>query len=100
MLQNNSKKVRGIYIQRRIVFSVKAPVGSKVFVAGSFNGWKPDEIELFDRNNEGVFSRRKLLKPGTYQYKLIVNGVWQLDDNNAEVVTNDQNSMNNVLVVE
>ena len=36
---------------------------------------------------------------GRYEYKFIVNGVWQIDDNNPNFVSNDMGSLNSVIEV-
>jgi hypothetical protein len=41
-----------------------------------------------------------MLMPGSYQYRLIVDGVWQEDPSNPEQVPNYSGGYNSVLQVE
>lgn len=95
-----SYKVKGRYIRRKVVFRTHAPVGSKVFVAGSFNNWSETDDQLKDPACTGNFSKIKYLMPGSYQYKFVINGVWEVDANNPNFINNDRNSLNSVLNVE
>ena len=90
-------KTAGKFIKRRADFTVKAPVGSEVFLAGSFNDWNPESMPMVDKDGTGVFTRRCFLMAGRYEYKFVINGVWQIDDNNPDFVSNDMVSLNSVL---
>ena len=90
-------KTAGKFIKRRADFMVKAPVGSEVFLAGSFNDWDATSKPMVDKDGTGVFFRRCYLMAGRYEYKFIINGVWQIDDNNPNYVSNDMGSLNSVL---
>jgi hypothetical protein len=41
-----------------------------------------------------------MLAPGTYQYRYIVDGVWQEDPSNPEQVSNFSGGFNSILHVE
>ena len=73
--------------------------GKKVQLAGDFNDWVPDQ-GVITRNVDGVLEKTVMLMPGTYQYRYIVDGVWQEDPSNPEVVPNDTGGYNSVLLVE
>ena len=88
------------FIKRKVVFTVKASVGSTVFLAGSFNGWSESAKQMTDKNGDGCFSCICYLMPGRYEYKFIINGIWIMDTENPNFVANDKDSMNSVLVVE
>ncbi|HMT75420.1 MAG TPA: alpha/beta hydrolase-fold protein [Chitinophagaceae bacterium] len=52
------------------------PKGYDLFLAGSFNGWKPGDIAWkFNRMEDGGFFLDAKLAPGTYEYK-ITRGSW------------------------
>lgn len=54
-----------------------------VFVAGTFNDWvmlDPRFRMNWDATSQRFYIRLRL-KPGRYQYKLIVDGRWMLDPN-------------------
>eukprot|EP00056_Hartaetosiga_gracilis_P003221 m.61058 g.61058 ORF g.61058 m.61058 type:complete len:293 (+) comp11375_c1_seq1:44-922(+) len=71
--------------------------GTKVGVSGSFNNWT-DEISL-QLQTDGSFSVSLTVPPGKYEYKYLVDGEWKVDAN-APVVTNQLNSLNNLLDVQ
>ena len=73
--------------------------GRDVKLAGSFNDWRPDQ-GVVTRTENGVVEKIVLLMPGTYQYRLVVDGVWQEDPSNPEQVSNYSGGYNSVLQVE
>ena len=81
-----------------------APGVSQVLLSGSFNEWgdKPETAwPMDDLDGAGpgtTFEVTVLLEPGTYQYKLIVDGEWVVDPN-ADTVPNEFGGQNNVVVV-
>ncbi|MBQ6472756.1 MAG: glycogen-binding domain-containing protein [Victivallales bacterium] len=94
------RKTRGKFIRRKVVFTAKAPAESQVYLAGSFNDWNPQaKLLRFDAKTD-THTAFIYLKPGTYEYKFVVDGVWMLDAGNPLHVSNGLNSMNNVIVVE
>ncbi|GAB4514263.1 MAG: hypothetical protein Tsb0026_19530 [Sulfuricaulis sp.] len=72
---------------------------SDVKLAGSFNDWRPDQ-GVVTRTDNGIVEKIMLLMPGTYQYRLIVDGIWQEDPSNPEQVPNYSGGFNSVLQVE
>ena len=84
---------------QRVTFSVCADVGSKVFLAGDFNGWDPEAKPMVDKKGDGNFSVTLSLRPGEYQYKFVVNGTWCADPLNKDVVPNDLGTFNSVKLV-
>jgi predicted alpha/beta superfamily hydrolase len=64
--------------------------GSAVYIAGSFNGWNPqDEVYKFQWDNDGNYFINLKLEPGQYEFK-ITRGSW----NKAEC-TNDGTAIPN-----
>ena len=84
----------------RVTFSVRAEVGSKVFVAGDFNGWDPTAKQLVDKNGTGLFSGCLSLDKGRYEYKFVINGDWYADPECADWTQNDMGTLNSVKVVD
>ncbi len=70
-----------------------------VQIAGDFNGWTPDRDVITRIVGEDV-EKILTLAPGEYQYRYIVDGVWQEDPSNPEQVPNDSGGFNSVLQVE
>jgi 1,4-alpha-glucan branching enzyme len=78
-------------------FSVEDRLATRVHVAGDFNGWDPSALAL-TRNADGIWSAPVTLKPGTYEYLFIADGVWRTDPD-ARKVPNPYGSMNSVITV-
>jgi chromosome partitioning protein len=71
---------------------------SSVFVVGDFNDWSAsDDAKL--ENDNGVWRRRFNLKPGTYKYRLIVDGKWQEDPGNPDAERNPFGELDSILKV-
>ena len=81
---------------QRITFSVRAELGSRVFLAGSFNDWDPTAKELVDKKGDGTFTVIVALVPGDHQYKFVIDGTWCVDPENPEWVQNDHGTLNSV----
>lgn len=84
--------------RRRVVFSLDTPKATEVFVAGDFNVWKAEKHPL-KRNPDGVWKKIAFLLPGSYEYKFIVDGVWELDPKNQRVCPNQFGTQNNVITI-
>ncbi len=80
----------------RVTFSVRAEVGSKVFLAGSFNNWDPAAKEMTDKKGEGVFTATVSLPAGSHQYKFVIDGTWCADPECADWVQNEHGTLNSV----
>jgi hypothetical protein len=68
----------------------------KVFLAGDFNNWKPDELRLKKSGGSWVLSL--VLTGGNYEYKFIVDGRWITDPQNAHFAT-EKGERNSFLAV-
>ena len=66
--------------QQKISFEINSlpsnnPSNSSIFIAGSFNGWNPQNKNFqFQKNDKGYFIEL-LLNTGSYEYK-ITRGGW------------------------
>ena len=85
--------------KKRVTFTVRADAGKAVYLAGSFNAWDPAAKQMKDAKKNGVYSTIVLLAPGTYEYKFVVDGVWQADPECADFVQNDCGTLNSVITV-
>jgi len=85
--------------RRRVTFKVTAAVGSKVYLAGSFNDWSVEECPMKDKGGNGEFTCMKFLAPGYYEYKFVIDGIWDIDASNPCFVANDMGTLNSVLEV-
>jgi 1,4-alpha-glucan branching enzyme len=52
----------------------------KVMLAGSFNDWNPDKLAM--QKTDSGWIADLTLKPGKYWYKFIIDGNWQVDNDN------------------
>jgi 1,4-alpha-glucan branching enzyme len=74
------------------------PAAQQVYVAGSFNGWKPDTTPLMALGN-GQWKGDLKLGPGRYEYLFVVDGQWRPDPNARETVQNPFGGRNSVVMV-
>ena len=82
----------------KVEFTFSAPDAKEVFVAGSFNGWDPTRDKLTKQSN-GRWATSMSLPIGVYCYKLVADGKWLIDPQNAETYYNAEGGENSVLVV-
>lgn len=109
---NNAKDVQEVQkVKTRI--SCRAEGAQSVWIAGSFNDWKPDEIPLEwqpesvppGKEDEGVWVVELELPPGRHEFKFVVDGEWCCspdcggDHVCPECVENEHGTMNRVLDV-
>ena len=81
---------------QRVTFSVRADVGSTVYLAGDFNDWDPTVKQMTDKKNEGLFTTTVSLTPGEHQYKFVINGTWCADPDCPDWVQNELGTLNSV----
>ncbi len=82
-----------------------APEAQQVFVAGTFNEWKPDATPLV-RDKAGNWRGLLKLPPGHHEFKFVVDCQWccepgceREDRNCPKCVPNEFGTMNRVLEV-
>lgn len=71
----------------------------QVRLAGDFNGWVPDSGVLLELHEDGGWTKFLPLRPGRYEYKLVVDGRWLPDPLNPNKAPNTVGSMNSVLEI-
>ena len=81
----------------RVSLELVRPDAKHVYVAGSFNGWKPESTPLSPAGN-GRWVGDLSVKPGRYEYLFVVDGQWLPDPNAKESVRNPFGGLNSVLV--
>ncbi|MFG0307474.1 MAG: AAA family ATPase [Phycisphaerales bacterium JB040] len=79
------------------LFLQPASVGTSVAVAGTFNNWSPTRHPMRLNPELAVFELQIPLEPGTHEYRLIVDGVWQQDRYNPSTHSNSLGLENNVV---
>ncbi|MGD9140608.1 MAG: glycogen-binding domain-containing protein [bacterium] len=85
--------------KQEVTLELDRPDAEKVHVAGQFNEWKADDIEL-KKGADGIWRTTLTLEPGTYTYKFIVNGQdWIEDPANPDKVPDPYGGHNSLLTV-
>lgn len=63
---------------RTVHFELNAPNAREVYLAGSFDAWRPTSLPLFRMDN-GIWVKELVLEPGCYEYLFVVDGIWTPD---------------------
>lgn len=91
---------------KTVEFTCVAPEAKSVFVAGTFNDWKPDATPLHKHLPDGKWAVALPLAQGRYEYKFVIDGQWccELGCERAytgcpKCVPNEFGTMNRVLEV-
>jgi hypothetical protein len=75
--------------QVEVTFTISGINANKIAVAGDFNSWNTSANQLEDPDGDGIWTGKMQLKPGRYEYMLVVDeGKW-VTDPNAKVYAND-----------
>ncbi len=82
----------------RVSFELVKPEAKSVYVAGSFNDWKPEKAPMMPVGN-GRWVGDLSVKPGRYEYLFVVDGQWIPDPNAKESVQNPFGGRNSILGV-
>jgi hypothetical protein len=82
----------------RVSLELVQPGARQVFVAGSFNEWKPERTPLLHRGN-GCWVGDLAVGAGRHEYLFVVDGQWLPDPNAKESVENPFGGKNSVLMV-
>lgn len=79
-----------------VTFTLDAPYGWDVALAGSFNNWEPQAMA---KDADGLWRLTIHLAPGTYQYRFLVDTEWKEDPANARRTPNEFGSYNSIIDV-
>lgn len=75
--------------QVEVIFTISGINANQIAVAGDFNGWNTSANQLEDPDGDGIWTGKMYLKPGRYEYMLVVDdGKWVADPN-AKVYADD-----------
>ncbi len=83
----------------QISFELDAAGAKSVYVTGSFNDWSLDENCRLKESDGGRWKADLLLKPGSYKYQFIIDGVWREDPNNPQKERNSFGDINSIIDV-
>ncbi len=67
-------------------------------LAGDFNDWIPDR-NVETRRVNGCWQKVFTAEPGVYEYRLLIDGVWQPDPTNPAEIPSDLGGVNSILQV-
>ncbi|HHE40726.1 MAG TPA: hypothetical protein ENL10_04410 [Candidatus Cloacimonetes bacterium] len=80
-------------------FTYYGPEATSVKIGGNFNNWNPTDDFLMERDEDGTWAKNIFLKPGTYQYRFIVDDEWIEDHTNSNYINNAYGGNNSVLEI-
>lgn len=87
-----------LYVARPVIFRLENYGGAqKVALAGSFNDWRTDDIQMQREGNAWVAAVE--LEGGKHWYKFIVDGKWITDPANPFREHDGKGNVNSVIVV-
>lgn len=81
-----------------IKFTIEEPNAKSVYVTGSFNDWSLDDTCRL-KKVDGRWETTVSLKPGTYKYQFIVDGIWKEDPQNPKKERNSFGDVNSLIEV-
>lgn len=88
--------INSVFFRPNAVFAMNGfTTAKKVFLAGSFNNWKQNELAM-NKTATGWLLPLYLAE-GTHTYKFIVDGKWMKDEGNIEKLPDGQGDFNSVL---
>jgi hypothetical protein len=80
---------REILAQVEVTFTISGIEAQSIAVAGDFNGWNISTNQLEDPEGDGIWTGKIYLKPGRYEYMLVVDDSKWIADPNAKIYAND-----------
>ena len=83
--------------QREILFKLEAPEGSVVQIAGDFNKWVPESLDFIESQGRPMWHKTISLRPGSYEYKYLVDGSWIADPANESTVEDAYGGVNSLI---
>ena len=75
--------------QVEVTFNISGIKANQIAVAGDFNGWNTNANLLEDPDGDGIWTGKMYLKPGRYEYMLVVDDAKWVTDPNAKVYADD-----------
>jgi 1,4-alpha-glucan branching enzyme len=84
--------------KKRITFKLEAAEAKQAVLVGDFNSWN-EKKHVMKKDNKGRWTKIVTLPPGRYEYKFLVDGRWQNDPGNDQIVQNTYGTHNNIVKV-
>ena len=92
------EKIKGKKLTK-VQFSHPGTPGHTVSLAGIFNDWDPAHNPMTYCPETQNYSCTLELPAGVYEYKLVVDGQWMIDEGNPNFVSNDFGTLNSIVTV-
>ena len=83
---------------RKVIFRLKSPKASQVFLVGDFNDWNV-RANPMQKDQEGLWESTLILQTGRYEFKFMVDGKWRESRGDEFTALNRFGSLNNVVIV-
>ena len=80
-------------------FELVAPTADRVSLAGSFNDWQADGVQLTQNAETGVWTGTVPLRPGEHQYMFVIDGAEWIPDPDAHAQVDDGFGQTNSVIV-
>jgi 1,4-alpha-glucan branching enzyme len=97
--KTTGKKTKTKVLTKKAQFEFLAPEAQEVFLTGDFNNWDSSANPM-KKDKKGIWKTALSLKPGTYEYRFLVDGNWENDPSCRSCVPNEFGSQNCVRIVE
>jgi 1,4-alpha-glucan branching enzyme len=98
-IEARESKTKGKVMARKVLFEFLSPEAKEVYLAGEFNRWDT-HANTMERDKDGIWRTTLSLKPGRYEYRLLVDGNWENAPSCSGCVPNIFGSQNCVKIVE
>lgn len=85
-------------LKKKVIFEYYSPMARNVHVAGTFNDWDLEASPL-RKDRSGKWKAALSLPTGRYEYRYLVDGVWENDQRPVECVPNAFGSWNCVVTI-
>ena len=97
--KRSARTAKAKILTKKVPFEFPAPEARGVYLAGDFNNWDSGANPM-KKDKKGIWKATLSLKPGSYQYRFLVDGNWENDPSCSYCVPNEFGSANCVRIVE
>jgi 1,4-alpha-glucan branching enzyme len=88
-----------LFFKTKIIdFKLVAPFAKSVMLAGTFNNWSDTSLKM-NKDDKGVWRAKLKLKPGSYEYKFVIDGNWMTDPENMFTSVSSSGIVNSIVEV-
>lgn len=98
-IQNHTRQILCLKRKMVLITFTWRHGGSQVFLCGSFDGWSEQILMNLMEGSATVFQRIVDVPPGYHKYKFLVDGIWQVDQDQL-CVQDEYGAINNLVFVE